>query len=122
VTTYDVGFENLTAVVRKSSFFWKIAPCSQFKVNRPFGGTRRLQLQGRRISQARNQREASSKQNRRPLFRCFLSGMKANQKRLQSLQPVSGSRSEPVASEIRTRGAKGSITTLLLLIICSTSE
>jgi hypothetical protein len=33
------------------------------KVNRRFGGTYRLHRQGRRIRQARNQREAGSKQN-----------------------------------------------------------
>jgi hypothetical protein len=46
-----VGFEVLTKVV------WDIAPCSPLKVNRRFGGTCRLHLQGRRISRARNQRE-----------------------------------------------------------------
>jgi hypothetical protein len=48
-------FEVLTAVVKKSSVFWDITPCSPLKVNRPFEGTCRLHLQGRRISQARNQ-------------------------------------------------------------------
>jgi hypothetical protein len=42
----------------KSSIFWKITPCSPLKVNRRFGGTRRLYLQGRRISRARNQSES----------------------------------------------------------------
>jgi hypothetical protein len=28
-----IGFEALTAVVMKSSIFWDITPCSQFKVN-----------------------------------------------------------------------------------------
>jgi hypothetical protein len=36
-------------------FFWDITLCSPLKVNRHFGGTCRLHLQGRRISQARNQ-------------------------------------------------------------------
>jgi hypothetical protein len=40
----------------KSSVFWDIGPCSPLKVNRRFGGTYRLHLQGR-ISQARYQRE-----------------------------------------------------------------
>jgi hypothetical protein len=35
-------------------------PCSPLKVNRRFGGTYRLHLQGRRINQARNQRESGS--------------------------------------------------------------
>jgi hypothetical protein len=38
-------------------------PCDPFKVNRHFGGIYRLYLQGRIISQARNQCEAGSKQN-----------------------------------------------------------
>jgi hypothetical protein len=40
-------------------------PCGPLKVNRCFGGTCRLRLQGRRISQARNQREAGGKEKRR---------------------------------------------------------
>jgi hypothetical protein len=40
-----------------------MTPCSPLKVNRRFGGTCRLCLQGRRISQARNQRKAGSKQS-----------------------------------------------------------
>jgi hypothetical protein len=57
-----VGFEVLTAVVMKSYVFWDVPPCSPFKINRRFGGTCRLHLEGRRISQAGNQREAVSKQ------------------------------------------------------------
>jgi hypothetical protein len=53
-----VGFEVLTAVVKKSTIFWDITPCSPLKFNRRFGGTHRLCLQGRRISRARNQRES----------------------------------------------------------------
>jgi hypothetical protein len=45
-------FEVLTAVVMKSSVFWDITPCNPLSVNRRFGGTYRLHLQGRRISQA----------------------------------------------------------------------
>jgi hypothetical protein len=41
-----VGFEVLTAVVRKSSTFWDITPCSPLKVNRYFGGIGRFHLQG----------------------------------------------------------------------------
>jgi hypothetical protein len=33
----------------KSTIFWDIAPCSPMKVNRSFGGTHHLHLQGRRI-------------------------------------------------------------------------
>jgi hypothetical protein len=36
---------------------WGITLCSPLKVNRRFGGTYRLHLQGRRISRARNQRK-----------------------------------------------------------------
>jgi hypothetical protein len=45
-----------------SSVFWDITPCSPLKVNRRFGGTCRLHLQGPRINHARNQHEAGSKQ------------------------------------------------------------
>jgi hypothetical protein len=45
-----VGFEVLTVVVMKSTIFWDIKLCSLLKVNRRFGGTYRLHLQGRRIS------------------------------------------------------------------------
>jgi hypothetical protein len=53
----NIGFEVLTTVVMKSTIFWDITPCSPLKVNRRFGGTYHLHLQGRRISRARNQRE-----------------------------------------------------------------
>jgi hypothetical protein len=46
--SYTVRFEDLTAMVIKSTIFWDITPCSLFKVNRRFGGTYRLNLQGRR--------------------------------------------------------------------------
>jgi hypothetical protein len=42
----------------KSSTFWDIMQCNQLKVNRCFGGTYRLHLQGRRISRTRNQSES----------------------------------------------------------------
>jgi hypothetical protein len=42
----------------KSFVFWDIPPWSPLKVNRYFGGTYRLHLQSRRISQARNQHES----------------------------------------------------------------
>jgi hypothetical protein len=41
----------------KSTIFWDITRCRPSKVNRRFGGTHRLHLQGR-ISRARNQRES----------------------------------------------------------------
>jgi hypothetical protein len=40
----------------KSSTFWVITLCSPLKLNRRFGGTFRLHLQGRRINRERNQR------------------------------------------------------------------
>jgi hypothetical protein len=57
-----VGFKVLTAVVMKSSVLWDIKLCSPLKVYQRFKGTCHLSLQGRRISQARNQHEAGSKQ------------------------------------------------------------
>jgi hypothetical protein len=52
-----------TAVVMKSYIFWDnpIMPCSPLEVNRRFGEICELQIQRRRISQSRKQREASSK-------------------------------------------------------------
>jgi hypothetical protein len=41
-----VGFDVLTAVVMKSTIFWDITPCSLLSVNRRFGGTYSLHLQG----------------------------------------------------------------------------
>jgi hypothetical protein len=41
-----VEFKVLTAVVMKSSVFWDIMPCSPLKVNRRFGRTYPLNLQG----------------------------------------------------------------------------
>jgi hypothetical protein len=58
-----VAFEVLTAVVMKISIFWDVMSCSPLKVNRRFGGTCRLHLQGWRISQARNQHEAGGRQS-----------------------------------------------------------
>jgi hypothetical protein len=54
---FSFGFEVLTAVEMKILFFWDITPYSPVKVNRHFGGTNSPYLQGRRVSQARNQRE-----------------------------------------------------------------
>jgi hypothetical protein len=44
----------------KNSIFSDITSCTPFEVNRHFGRTCGLHLQGRRISQGRNQREESS--------------------------------------------------------------
>jgi hypothetical protein len=43
----------------KSTIFWDITLCSPLNVNRRFGGTYRLHLQGRRISWARNQQSSA---------------------------------------------------------------
>jgi hypothetical protein len=67
-----VGFEVITAVVMKSSIFCDIMLCSSLKVNRRFGATCCPHLEGRRISQARKQREAGSKQNCYPLATWFV--------------------------------------------------
>jgi hypothetical protein len=48
---------HLRSVVMKISIFWDITPCSLVKVNRHFGGTYCLHLQGRRISQTKNQHQ-----------------------------------------------------------------
>jgi hypothetical protein len=47
---FDVGFEVLTAVVMKSIIFWDIAPCGPLSVNRRFGGTYYLHLEGLKTS------------------------------------------------------------------------
>jgi hypothetical protein len=53
-----VRFEVLTPVVVRSTMSWDITPCSPLKVNRRFGATYHLRLQGRRVSPAINQRES----------------------------------------------------------------
>jgi hypothetical protein len=58
-----VGFEVLTAVVMKSSVFWDITQYNSLKVNQHFGRICRPRLQGRRIIQAINNREADRKQS-----------------------------------------------------------
>jgi hypothetical protein len=42
----------------KNATFWYITPCCPLNVNRRFGGTYRVHLQGQEISRARNQRES----------------------------------------------------------------
>jgi hypothetical protein len=42
-----VRFEVFTAVTMKNAVFWDVAPCRSC-VNRRFGGTYRLRLQGRK--------------------------------------------------------------------------
>jgi hypothetical protein len=58
-TNTFLGFEVFTAVIMNSSVFLDITPCSPLTVNRRFGAIYRHHLQGRKLSQARNQREAA---------------------------------------------------------------
>jgi hypothetical protein len=55
-----IAGRTLTAgsILRTITVFWDITPCSSLKVNRRFGGTNRLRVQGRRIIRARNQRKS----------------------------------------------------------------
>jgi hypothetical protein len=48
-------FDFPTEVVMKIYIFWGITLCSPLKVNRRFGGTCRLHLQGLRLNEARHQ-------------------------------------------------------------------
>jgi hypothetical protein len=43
-----LGFEVVTAVVMNDTIFWYITPCGLLSVDRSFGGTYRLHLQGRK--------------------------------------------------------------------------
>jgi hypothetical protein len=52
---YYVAFEVFTAVVMKSIIFWDVTPCRLLSCNRRFGGTYRLNLQGRRNNSSKNQ-------------------------------------------------------------------
>jgi hypothetical protein len=56
------GFQILIAVFINTSIFWDITPCDPLKVNRRFGRTYGIHIQGQRLNQARNQRGADSKQ------------------------------------------------------------
>jgi hypothetical protein len=58
-TSHFFRFLNQRTVL-KSSVFWDKMPCSTLKINRRFGGTYRLYLQGRRINRARSQLESMS--------------------------------------------------------------
>jgi hypothetical protein len=55
----------------KSSIFWDTRPSISLKVNRRFGGTCRLNIQGQRKRQARNQREAGNKTLDWLAYRCY---------------------------------------------------
>jgi hypothetical protein len=45
----------------KSCIFWDITPCSPLEANGRFGGSYRLQLQGRKLSQTIHQHEEGSR-------------------------------------------------------------
>jgi hypothetical protein len=62
---YTATYNNLQwqvpfGLLKQSPIFWDIPSCSQLKINWRFGGTCRLNLQGWRVSHARNQHEANS--------------------------------------------------------------
>jgi hypothetical protein len=57
-TAFGLTASLLIYATIKTTIFWDITPFSPLKVNRRFGGTNRLHLQGRRINRARNQRES----------------------------------------------------------------
>jgi hypothetical protein len=48
-----VGFEVFTAVTMKNAIFWGVAPCRCGRLNRLFGGSYCLHLQGRKIRERR---------------------------------------------------------------------
>jgi hypothetical protein len=80
-----VESEVLTPMVMKGSIFWDTTPCSLLKDKQCFGGTCPLHLQGQRISQARNQCEAGSKQSKWP---AKISGYVGNRWGLQASKSV----------------------------------
>jgi hypothetical protein len=49
ILCYFIGFEVFTVVTMKNIVFWDVGPCRSCKINRRFGGTYRLHLQGRKI-------------------------------------------------------------------------
>jgi hypothetical protein len=53
--TTHLLYEQYRSVKRSS--FWEVKLCSPLTVNLRFGGSRRLHVQGRKISQARNQQK-----------------------------------------------------------------
>jgi hypothetical protein len=59
--TVCLRFEVLTTMVMKNTIFWDITPCSPLEVNRRFGETYRLHLQGRKISQRETSLKAGGK-------------------------------------------------------------
>jgi hypothetical protein len=66
------GFEILTAVIMKSTAFRAVTPCTSEGALR-FGGTYRLFLQGRRVSQARKKQKQAATWVCRPVLLAVLS-------------------------------------------------
>jgi hypothetical protein len=58
VTLVSTSVTATNILFMNSTIFWDITPCSPLRVNRHFGGTYRLHLQGRKISRERHQRES----------------------------------------------------------------
>jgi hypothetical protein len=72
-TIYHAGFEVFTAVIMKNAVFCDVAPCRSC-VNQRFGGTYRLNLQGRKIRERGNSvsRWLQTEQSRTiALWNCF---------------------------------------------------
>jgi hypothetical protein len=59
---FILGKKTVNLIKLMNSALWTITPCSPLNVNRCFGGIYHLHLQDLRISQARNQNVAGSKQ------------------------------------------------------------
>jgi hypothetical protein len=80
----------------KSSIFWDITPCSLLKVKRRLGGIYRFHLQGRRISQARNQCESK--------WQVETGGKMEDSKSLPAGSPIGQNEPPiPIGSETQTR-------------------
>lgn len=60
---FSAGFGVFTVVVMKRCVFWDITPNNPLEGSRRFGAAYGLHLQGRKVSRARGQHEANSKQS-----------------------------------------------------------
>jgi hypothetical protein len=124
--TYEIviGFQVLTAVVMKSSIFWDKLPCGPFEINRLFGGTCRLNLQGRGISSACGTQLACYL-----LSRCFpvchilrtlwRRRRHVTPKRLLTFNGLHGIISQKIEQFILNNEDTGSFTFLVLCAVCS---
>jgi hypothetical protein len=88
----NTGSELLRAVITEISISWDITPCTPSKDNICFGGKNRILLHGKRISQARNQRETGSKETLQNVgwlsadYMALYSTRQNSPKKLQSLK------------------------------------